>query len=340
MSADNNKKYYLGIDQGGTKTAALICDLNGNILGAGYDEGLGTKEQFTGILDVSMKVCAQSGIKPEEIKSVCGGLSGADWESDYPAMTESLANALGMNITDVLVLNDCMIACRGGTSSRNRAVVCAGTALNIGVRRADGKEFLYGYFISINDIVNGGVSLGLAAFRAVAESYHGIRGHTMLTDLVLNYTGHANAEQLLFELMTGRYNWNITKLAPFVMQANFEDDCEAIKIIDKFAKENAKYVKAAIKQVDIHNCDIDLVFSGGIFKNKGTLAADKIYQFIIESDASELNGCTINKIHARYEPVCGALLTLLDQRYDGDIPPKVTDNFNRGCEAFKLIRDI
>jgi N-acetylglucosamine kinase-like BadF-type ATPase len=33
-------KYFLGIDQGGTKTAALVCDANGNILGVGNEKGL------------------------------------------------------------------------------------------------------------------------------------------------------------------------------------------------------------------------------------------------------------------------------------------------------------
>ena len=32
-------KYILGIDQGGTKTAAVIADENGNILGLGIDIG-------------------------------------------------------------------------------------------------------------------------------------------------------------------------------------------------------------------------------------------------------------------------------------------------------------
>jgi N-acetylglucosamine kinase-like BadF-type ATPase len=341
MKNMKNMKYILGIDQGGTKTAALVCDLNGKILGVGYESGLDKKSQFDGILDVSRKVCSESGIALEDIGAVCGGLSGADWDSDYIRLTQELTRAL--NIADATVLNDCMIACRGGTAAANRAVVCAGTGMNIGIRRADGAQFLYGYFVSINNIIDGASALGPAAFRAVMESYHGIRGPTMLTDLILRYTGHSDAEHLLFELTTGKYKWQMKELAPFVTQANAEGDYEAVKIIDGFADENAKYVRAAIKQVGIRDCEIDLVFSGSVFKNKGTLAADRIYQrisVIPENEPDGLNGCKINKVHALYEPVCGAALTILDREHGGTLPEKIAGIFHDSAKAHGLTRDL
>jgi len=334
-------KYILGIDQGGTKTAALVCDMNGNILGTCFEKGLGEKERYESILDASRKSCIEAGIGLKEVGAVCGALSGADWASDYPVLAESLAEIL--HIADVVIINDCMAACRGGTSAAVRAVVCAGTGLNIGVRRADGKEFLYGYFVSYNDIIDGAGSLGLAAFRAAIQAYHGVRGPTMLTGLILDYTGHSSAEHLLFEMTAGKYNLVMKNLAPFVTHAYAEGDNEAVMIIDRFSDEMARYFKAAVRQVDLHDSEIDLVFSGGVFKNNGMLAADKIYQYIVESEPKELNYCKINKVHAIYEPVCGAALTILDREYGGalpTIPKEVAGAFEKSAKKHGLIRDL
>lgn len=331
-------KYILGIDQGGTKTAALVCDLNGNILGTGIEPGLDNKDRWASIVDASKKACGEAAIALEDVSIVCGGLSGADWDDDYPMLTTQLSNVL--NIADATVLNDCMVACRGGTAAVNRAIVCAGTGLNIGVRRADGKEFLYGWFVSYNNYIDGAASLGMAAFRAIIQAYHGIHKPTMLTDLVLNYTGHKDAEHLLTEVTTGKYNLRIKDLAPFVMQANADGDYEAVRIIDKFADEMVKYIKAAVKRVDINDCTIDLVFSGGVLKNKGTLAVDKIYSILTESEPHELNGCKINKVHAVYEPVCGAALTILDREYGGTLPEEVAAAFDKSAKTHNLMRDL
>jgi N-acetylglucosamine kinase-like BadF-type ATPase len=336
VEADFMKRYYLGIDQGGTETVALVCGSDGNISGKGYEAGLIKKERYESIIDASKKACAEAGVTLSDISAVCGGLSGADWDPDYPILTEGLSKALNINAADVIVLNDCMIACRGGGPvARDCAVVCAGTGLNVGVRRADGKEFLYGYFID-NDIQGAG-SLGDKALRTVWESYTGVCSPTMLTELGLGFTGHSDAEQLLFELTTGKYSLQAKDFAPFVTQAYAANDYEAGIIIEDFANKTAKYVTTGIKRLEMRDCDIDLVFSGGVFKKNGKLAADRIYQIVAEN---YLNGCTIHQVHARYEPVCGALLTLLDKHYNGTLPQAVADNFDRGCEAAGLIRDV
>jgi N-acetylglucosamine kinase-like BadF-type ATPase len=331
------KKYFLGIDQGGSKTAALVCDADGSILGVTYGAGLSEKEQYAGIFDASEKACANAGLALDDIGAVCGWLSGADWDSDYPSMTKKLSETLF--IADCTVINDCTAACRAGTSFADRAVVCAGTGLNIGVWGADGKKFLYGYFACVGHIINGAGSLGSMAFKTVMEAYVGVCEETMLTDLVLGHTGHSNAEQLLFETTTGKYNMTTKELAPYVTRAYAAGDREAKSIIEKFADETAKYVKAGIRRAGIQNREMDLVFSGGVFKKEGALAADRIYQLINESDPGEVNNCRINKIHARYEPVCGAALFLLDRIYGGKIPDEVNSNFEKSAKTHELIRN-
>jgi len=79
---------------------------------------------------------------------------------------------------------------------------------------------------------------------------------------------------------------------------------------------------------------LDLVFSGSVFKDKGTLAAEAIYKAVVkEAPKARL-------VHARYEPVCGAVLTLLDREYKNDITDDVNGSFDKSARAYSLLRNL
>ena len=330
-------KYFLGIDQGGTKTAALVCDINGKISGISYDNGLAavyfedTDELYIKrIVSAAENACKMTGIKLTDISAVCGGINGADWEHEYPILTERLSH--GLNMVDVTVLNDCIPAMRGGSANKECAVVCAGSGLNIAVRRGDGKEIIYGYYI--NNAHQGGSALGTGALRKIMEAHIGICGPTMLTELILGYTGHTTAEELMIALTSGQYKLARKSLAPLLLKAYAKHDSEAVNIVNNFSRETAQYVIAGMRKLDMKEKPLDIVFSGSVFKDIGVLVADKIYDCIA---AAEPN---VHKIHARYEPVCGAALTLLDREYDGTIPDDVNSVFNESAMTHNLLRNL
>jgi len=327
-------RYLLGIDQGGTKTAALICDENGNILGTGRDKGLyctyfdDTEGIFIDrIRSAAQMACQEVGISFADISALCGGFNGADWESDYIALREKISQALG--ILNVTILNDCIAACRGGTAADEYIVVCAGTGINIAVKRAGSEPFVYGYFA--DDTIQGASALGLAAYKKIMQAHIGVCEPTLLTGLILAHTGHASAEQLLEKTSLGKYDLVAQDLAPLVLKACTENDAEAIAIVDAFAHETAAYILGGIKRFDLRNRCVDMVFSGSVFKNTEDFITDKIFA-IVSAYAPN-----IRKVHARYEPVCGAALTLLDQIH-GPLPRHVSDAFDKSAQAHGLIK--
>ena len=327
-------RYFLGIDQGGTKTAAIVCDSNGNILGTGYDAGL-TDVYFNDeealyikrLVKAGERACAMAGIGLEEVSAVCGGLSGVDWDFEVAIFTDMLSGAF--NKKDVIAVNDCIIAMRGGSASRECAVVCAGSGLNVAVR-GNGRETIYGYYIHTR--YQGAGALGTAALEKIYDACMGICAETALSGLILGFTGYDNAESLLIDTSTGKYKIDSKLLAPLLLKAYAAGDKVAAGIIDEFCGGVARYIPAAMGKLGLSGRALDIVFSGSVFKDIGTLVADKIFEYIKAAAPGA------RKVHARYEPVCGAVLTLLDREWGNN--QEFMKIFDDSAKSFGLIRNL
>jgi len=332
-------KYFLGIDQGGTKTDAIICDCAGRVQGTGYDHGLATSYfkddegvYIDRIKSASKKACSMAGIALSDVSAVCGGLNGADWDHEIPILTDVLRLALG--IYDATVLNDCIIAMRGGNVdiSPDCAVICAGSGLNAAVRRSDGKEILYGYYI--DDSHQGAYALGTQALKKVMDSHIGVCGETALTELVLGFTGFDDPEHLMIEYTTMNYQLENKDLAPLLTKAYAQGDKESVNIVNEFADGVSRYITVGIERLGLSGRPLDIVFSGSVFKQDGTSVAHRIFEIIQEYEPNA------RMIDARYEPVCGAALTLLDREYNTALPAEVTAAFEKSAQEHGLLRKL
>ncbi len=330
-------KYYLGIDQGGTKTAAVVCDENGVIKGKAIHDGLLTvyindtdEIYIKNIRSATIEALAQADLTLEDITAVCGCLNGADWDFEYPVLQLNLARAVSCN--QAIVMNDCIGGMRGGSAAKACAVVSAGTGLNIAVRTAEGRELIYGYFIQESD--QGGGALGRAALNKVMDAYMGICPETLLTLNVLAFTGYNNAQDLLIDMTMGRYELKTKELVRCLLNAYRREDEQATQIVQNFAKRIAKYITTAMIKFDILHSDLPLVFTGGVFKDDGTLIANQIAECVRKSATN------IRPLHAKYEPVCGAVLTLLDKHYGGSLPKQVTEAFDQSATRMDLVRNV
>lgn len=318
-------KKYLGIDQGGSKTAAIVCDEAGNILGVGkaqgYDYGDRTSPHNDNNIRIAAKeACNIAGYKLQDISAVCAGLTEIDWEYEAPLRKERVIKTLG--IQDVTTVNDCIIAMHGGPAQPECAVICAGTGLNIAIKRRDGKQITYGYYVT--DELQGASALGAAAIQKITKAHAGTCEETMLTRLILEYTGHASVEELLIDMTTKGYHLERRLLAPFVTNAYKKGDQMAAQIIDEFAKGVAKYIVAGMRSLNISGNPLPIVFSGGVFTDTGESITDQIIAHIRENEPN------VQQIHAKYQPVCGAVLYLLKDN--------ANENFYNSAKALGLLR--
>lgn len=297
----------LALDQGATKTASLVADSNGTILGAGYSPGAvhasdGMDAAMGAVREAAGKALAQAGAALSQIDLVCGGLSGADWPHEYPLLEGALRQALG--IDQVTVVNDCIIARRAGTDAPWGAVLCAGTALNAAITSPEGDSYIYGYYVNGDD--HGGTALGRLALRAVWGAESGLGPSTALTRAMLEHFAQPTVDKLLQQYVDGRLG-PTSELVPVLVEVVRGGDAVAQKIVTDFGERLARYVVAGLKRFDMLALEQDVVLSGGIFK------ADLpgLRESVARSVTAAAPRATL--VDARYEPVVGALLLALDR---------------------------
>ena len=105
--------YYLGIDGGGTKTYALLCDEHGTVLGKGRsgngNHQTGALEAANSIREATFGALDEAGLRLEDIQHTYLGLAGADREADYLILHPMIREIGFINYT---INCDTMIGCR------------------------------------------------------------------------------------------------------------------------------------------------------------------------------------------------------------------------------------
>ena len=331
----------LGIDQGGTKTDVVLADSHGNIIGFGNDRdwipisGERRAVRMIRIKYAVEKAISEAGIKLSDIKRVSGSCNGADWEFEYEVGRKNLRNTLG--IQQVMLYNDCIGALRGGTIIRGRdtAIICLGTGANCALINREGQEYIYAYYMK--NIHQGAGAIGRFIFEAVYDAESGLGPKTMLTELLLNETSYQSVDELYMSVSTGRNEtekpWEpvYKDYSPLLFQAVRAGDPVAISYLQWFCNDLARYIIVAADKLGMKEREITMVLSGGVPKS-GSLMVDLLQKHLKE----DLKG--INCIHARFEPVIGALLLEYDHIYPDGIPEEVMGRLEQCCEERNLYR--
>ena len=301
-------KYILGIDQGGSKTAAVIGDGQGNILGAGQSHGAchaldGMETAMDAVKQAADAACEKSGIHIGQITSVSAGMTGADWDFEVELLRGALQKRL--NIEDVTVYNDCIAALRAGTDKPYGAVICAGSGLNCAVKAPDGGTFIYGYYI--DNEYQGGRGLAAAAIRAVIEASVGLRDPTSLTELILTTLGLPSAEELLFHQVNGKItSEQCLQLPKIIDKAAASGDKTAAELFTRFGQQCGVYIKTAVERMGLTDTVMDIVLAGGLFKCETP--------YIKKGIADVLSAMpSITFVDAAREPAIGAYWLGLDK---------------------------
>ena len=326
--------YFLGIDGGGTSTKVAVCDAEGRFVGA--EVGAATilylddpgNESTRIIRRLAEKILADAGLAWECLSATYAGITGVDWEPEVVLHEARLRDGLG--VQNITAVNDCLIALRAGSTAPNRCIICAGTGMNIGVRAADGAEFIYGYYLPYR--LQGGGALGAVVLDAVTEAAAGVGEPTALSGVALECSGCATIEEFLTSMTTRKFPFAPQSLVPGLLRANAEGDATAMRIVADFINGVMAYLDNALTRHLPRDCEAELVFSGGVFKGNGRFIVERVSESLAQKFPR------LRFVNARLEPVCGALLTLLDKHHGGSLPAGVMKNFEQGCVQHKLIR--
>jgi len=328
-------KCILGIDQGGTKTHALISDLQGNLIGFGCSYGAchsteGMQCAMCAVQEAVRIALEQAEITGKEIVSVAAGMTGVDWADEAELLKQELINTLQLQGVPVTVVNDCMIALRASVSGSSGCILCAGTGLNCGVRDGRGHEYCFGFYIPDED--QGGMALGRRALRAVYDAESGKGSRTLLTQLILEDAGYVSTDALLRAHVTGQLSGNwISGLPILLEEAAIRGDAVAVHILKEFGMNAALYVVAALRRFSMENDPVKVVLSGSVFKCKAPELLDAVRATILKSAPyAEI-------IESEMEPVTGAVLLAADALY-GAASVLFYEHIKRDALRFHMIR--
>lgn len=245
----------LGVDGGGSKTVAMVADLDERELGRGGSGGSCIYRTASPTLAVEQIVEACHGalraasIPSRELDAAVFSLAGADWPEDVALLERRLRDWIGPTVP-MRVVNDAMGAVWAGTSDGVAVGVVAGTGANVGARAADAGEWAASFWMPVP---SGAVGLGLAALRAVADDTLRRGPHTAMTQTMPAAFGERSAEGLVhaFTALQSRPRLDLATYAPQIMAHAREGDARATAIVGELVATLASFASVAADRVGL-----------------------------------------------------------------------------------------
>lgn len=297
-------KYYLGIDIGATKTAALIADEHGNRIGMGQGgpgnhETVGFEGMENAMREALMSAISNANIQMDQIAGAGFGIAGYDWSAEEPRMQKTI-NRLGLSAPFKMV-NDVILGLLAGTSEGWGVAVVSGTGCNCrGWDREHKREGrVTGYGVLMGEGA-GGSELINHTMQIIGYSWTKRLPPTALANAFIEHVGAKNLEDLIEGYTKGHYEIG-AETAPLVFQTAEQGDTVACDIIQWAGTELGQLATAVIRQLDFENLDFEIALIGSMFKSGESLIAPMRKKVQTIAPKAKL-------IRAEVKPVVGAVL--------------------------------
>ena len=297
-----NEKYILGIDQGGTKTAAAVMREDGFIVGSATTKGAyfpdeGVENALEQMAAAAEGAINSAGIGKEEIAYTVAGVGGIDWTGDDMMIRDALRERLSLE--EIFACNDAVIAFYSGALRSHGAVICAGTGMNGALIDKNGRQFVYGDYME--EKAQGGSALAKRALRKVFDAELGLCPPTKLKPLFLGQAEVSDVDALLKRYMTeSGFRKELRFLVPQILMVAKTGDKAACALLDEFAGEIVAYIEAGLRKMEMKPEEEEIVLAGSVFKGEDNPLTCRVIKGIQE----RLQGA--KAVQACYEPVVGA----------------------------------
>jgi N-acetylglucosamine kinase-like BadF-type ATPase len=258
--------HVLGIDAGGTKTACLLADGEGRVIGEGRAGGANL--QAEGELGVEKALHAAmdqaTGGVERGVDAICLGIAGVDREADGRVM-RGIMRRIGAR-SRVVIVNDALIALVAGVGEAPGVVIICGTgSIAYGRNAADQAARAGGWGHVLGD-EGSGYWIGRRALRAVARAADGRGPATALTPRVLNHFALAKPSDLIAEIYERQLRHHaLAQVARLAQQARDEGDEVATQILEQAAHELVRAARSVVERLGLRDEATSFVLAGGVF---------------------------------------------------------------------------
>ncbi len=259
------KRYLLGADGGGSKTAVVLTDLEQNVIaleeyGRSNPGDIGYEATEKLLVDAFADICAHAGINTAEVSAIFAGVAGL---TSFH-MTERLQQTLQQKFPDAAI--DCShdginVLYGAFPDGRDGAIIICGTGSSCFVG-FEGKIYRIGGYGQF-DLKGNGYELGKAAFAHVFRTLDGRDPYGALARLLDDRFG-GSCHAHIFEI--NRYTkTEFARFAPFVFEAARAGDKIALGILEEHLAYIAELIATAATLFG--GKPFPVALAGGIFRD-------------------------------------------------------------------------
>jgi N-acetylglucosamine kinase-like BadF-type ATPase len=269
-----SRRAVVGVDGGGTKTQAVILDLNDQIIGEGIAGPsnplrVGVTTAAAAVREAIDKACESAHVRRTDLVAAEIGLAGARRNELRARMREAL---LSSGIGEIFVVSDADIALYGATEGAPGVIVIAGTGsicCGINARR---KMFCAGGWGPVAGDEGGGSWMARRALRAIAHATDGRGATTSLTSAAIAYFHVSDANDLSTAIYAPTItNERLAGFGKFVIEAAKNKDRIAREILDEAGMELGLAAGAVIRNLKLERETFQVAYTGGVFVSAGEL---------------------------------------------------------------------
>lgn len=315
------KKYYIGIDGGGTSTVFTLVSNDGMIfeqikLGPSNYQLIGMENTINLLSEGVQVITSELEISLEELESIFFGLAGiGDIESDALILKEKLNNIFSK--TTIYLDNDTKNALEGSLIGADGINIISGTG-SIGLGKYRGNYVRSGGWHHIFGGDEGsGYWLASQLLRHFTRQSDGREPKTLLYyKLKEKYKWKKDSNMLSYIL--NECNSERDKIARFSLDLYdiaVESDPVCMNIIDEAAKELSEIILAIYNKLN-PNEKLPVSYSGGVFK-MGNL--------ILKPLSDYLKGYNVELQEPKLSPNAGAVLLAIKGTHNKKVIDKLIE---------------
>jgi N-acetylglucosamine kinase-like BadF-type ATPase len=283
--------YVLGIDGGGSKTACVLMNETGTVVGRGQSgasnyQSIGTEAALQSIQSAIHNALVEALKLTNDIrvKAICLGLAGVGRPSDIEVvkgLVQGLQNnsllpmtwdlmATYINETEknfnIVICHDALISLVGGIGQPVGIVVAAGTGSIVFGRNRNGETKRVGGWGYILGDEGSAYKIAIAGMQAALKSYDGREISTCLVDVFKQHFQLTGIEDLIEVIYRrGAGVKEIAALAPLVDDAAASGDELANRVIDNAVRELVIATSTVIDKLFSHRESFEVVTTGSVW---------------------------------------------------------------------------
>jgi N-acetylglucosamine kinase len=295
-------KYFLGVDGGASKTAALVIDDSGKSLGSGVAGPsnhlrVGIETAARNIERAVNKALVAADVASREIHWAYCGIAGAD----HPAHRQEVVDSLSIFFPrgNFTVDNDARIALSGAIGFGGGVVVIAGTGSVAFGRNEEGAEARAGGWGPIIGDEGSGYGIARAGLAAIMRAHDGRGPATKMTEILKERYDMKPEDLPPYVYAQTTQTDDIARFGKLVIEAAQDGDAAAAAILDGAGRELGAAVLAVARRLHLIKSAFPVAYVGGAFRAGDALLDPMRAAVLAEAPKAEIGP-------PRHTPVEGA----------------------------------